>query len=315
MSKKQQRMETMNNAGIDTGKYFSFKLTEGLKPGASITLVIGDDGMPIMMNRTDSTCCDLIKEEIFANGYVKNTKLHRRWVMAHMFRMLNYKHWRGNESGYDAALRYWHGYDYQFKVIGDELKALSKLEVSDRECFEERVSFFDKEVVIATYVDYVDKLHNYIDGLKVKKCKGIPYKTIKGKDVFVANLNAKIYGKFRLHIRRMRDADNYAMMHKFHMDFMRDYICLPYDTKKCYEWKDSFKGSGAYYTLKNMIMYHNCKIVHPVTERFLSREESLMYLNEMRIKYKGEGWRMFALMKKVIRDNEFDFNKRMKEIN
>jgi hypothetical protein len=30
--------------------------------------------------------------------------------------------------------------------------------------------------------------------------------------------------------------------------------------------------------------------------------------------YKGEGWRMFALMKKVIADNNFDFNKRMNEI-
>ena len=30
--------------------------------------------------------------------------------------------------------------------------------------------------------------------------------------------------------------------------------------------------------------------------------------------YKGEGWRMFALMKKVIDDNNFDFNKRMAEL-
>jgi hypothetical protein len=30
--------------------------------------------------------------------------------------------------------------------------------------------------------------------------------------------------------------------------------------------------------------------------------------------YKGDGWRMFALMKKVIEDNNFDFHKRMIEL-
>jgi hypothetical protein len=30
--------------------------------------------------------------------------------------------------------------------------------------------------------------------------------------------------------------------------------------------------------------------------------------------YQGEGWRMFALMNKVIADNNFDFKARMAEI-
>jgi hypothetical protein len=38
------------------------------------------------------------------------------------------------------------------------------------------------------------------------------------------------------------------------------------------------------------------------------------YLNGKLYEYKGEGWRMFALMKKVIKDNNFDFKKRMEEI-
>ena len=37
-------------------------------------------------------------------------------------------------------------------------------------------------------------------------------------------------------------------------------------------------------------------------------------LNKRLDEYKGEGWRMFALMKKVIADNNFDFKKRMSEI-
>lgn len=314
MNGKEKRMKTMSNAGINTGKYFSFKLTEGLKPGASITLVIGEDGMPVMMNSTESTACNLVKEEIFANGYVKNTKLHRRYVMAHMFRMLNFVSYDGYEKGYDAAMRHWHGFDYQFKVLEDEIKALAKLESSDRECFLERESFFNKDVVIKTCNDYILKLQNYIDGLKTKKCKGVPYKTIKGRDIFVVDLTKKIYTPLCLHVMRMRNAKNYAELAIRFKAFKRSYISLPYKTPKCYEWKEAFKGAGAYYTLKNLIMYHNCYIYDEDGIKLYDRDLSLKMLNERKTMYKGEGWRMFALMKKVIEDNNFDFNKRMKEI-
>jgi hypothetical protein len=42
--------------------------------------------------------------------------------------------------------------------------------------------------------------------------------------------------------------------------------------------------------------------------------EAVKVLNERLYEYRGEGWRMFALMKKVIADNNFDFGKRMSEI-
>lgn len=314
MNNKEKRMKTMSNAGINTGKYFSFKLTEGLRPGASITLVIGEDGTPVMMDNTKSTACDLVKEEIFANGYVKNTKLHRRWVMAHMFRMLNFTSDNGYEKGYDAAMRYWHGYDYQFKVLADEIKALAKLEASDYECFIERSSFFNKDVVIDTCMDYMEKLKEYIDGLKIRHCKGVPYKRIKGKDVFVEDIAKKIYRPMRLQILKMKHAKTYLELQRHFRSFMVGYVDLPYKTPKCKVWKDAFKGAGAFYTLKNMIMYHNCHILCPTTGVFMSTKASLEWIQAKRNEYRGEGWRMFGLMKKVIKDNNFDFDKRMKEI-
>ena len=312
MSRREMRIEALNNAGINTGKYFSFKLTEGLKPGASITLIIGDDGFPVMMNTENSTAIDLVKEDIFSNGYIKNTRLHRRWVMAHMFRMLNFHN--GHESGYDAAMRYWHGFDYQFKVLVDEVKTLANLENCDKECFVERSSFFNKDVVCITCLDYIEKLQKYIDSLKVKKCKGIPYKNIKGKNVFVEDLNSKIFTPMKFRVARMREAKNYEDLLAHLRLFMRDYISLPYDTPKCKVWKDAFKGAGAFYTLKNMIMYHDCFVMNPTIGEMMSRDDSLRHIQTMRIGYAGEGWRMFALMKKVIADNNFDFYKKMKEI-
>jgi hypothetical protein len=47
----------------------------------------------------------------------------------------------------------------------------------------------------------------------------------------------------------------------------------------------------------------------------LSGVDAVKHLNKKLDEYKGEGWRMFALMNKVIEDNNFDFNKRMAELN
>lgn len=101
-------------------------------------------------------------------------------------------------------------------------------------------------------------------------------------------------------------------MYKLLNDFMRGIIKLPYDTPKSQVWIDAFKGEGAYYTLKNLVMYHNCSIVDGA--RGMDRTLAMTYLNKKLDEYKGEGWRMFALMKKVIKDNNFDFNKRMNEL-
>ena len=51
MMNKNERMAKLNNAGINTGKYFSIDLPEGIKPGATISLVINEDGLPVVVNK------------------------------------------------------------------------------------------------------------------------------------------------------------------------------------------------------------------------------------------------------------------------
>ena len=41
---------------------------------------------------------------------------------------------------------------------------------------------------------------------------------------------------------------------------------------------------------------------------------AVKYINRKLDMYQGEGWRMFALMKKVIKDNNFDFNRAMRRV-
>jgi len=317
MMNKNERMEKLNEAGINTGKYFNIDLPNGLKPGATISLVINENGEPMVVadsydvNTVMSD--DHIAKQIIADGYVRNTKLHRRFVMAQMFQMLNYKSYDGKKSGYNDYLKHYYGYDYTIRMMIEEVYVLNKLEARDRESFEERSHFFTKDVVIAVLEDYMDKLKKHIETLPDHKCKGIPYKKIKGTNIFNADIKKRIYDPLTQIINWIRYSKNYAEMYRYLHRFTKRMIKLPYETPKSKVWIDAFKGAGAYYTLKNLIMYHNCVIKIGKFEIYWGTN-AMRHLKCKLDEYKGEGWRMFALMKKVIADNNFNFQARMAEI-
>ena len=300
MMNKNERMEKLNAMGINTGKYF----TVALDNGTQVHLIIDENGNP---KKVDDVICNQIIED----GYVRNTKLHRRFVMAQMFFALNYVSWDRKREGYNEWLKNF-GIKYQFEMMLEEVRVLDKLEKRDWETFKERSNFFTKEVVVKTMADYIDKLKAHINSNKTYKCKGVPYKKVKGKDIFVEDLDKKIYAPMRNDIYKVQIARNYNEIYKAVKNFMTKMITIPYATTKCKEWVDAYKGEGAFYTLKNLVMFHNCGI--KVGYNMVYGIEAVNVLNERLYEYKGEGWRMFALMKKVIADNNFDFNKRMNEI-
>ena len=300
MMNKNERMEKLNAMGINTGKYF----TVALDNGTQVHLIIDENGNP---KKVDDVICNQIIED----GYVRNTKLHRRFVMAQMFQALNYVSWNKRESGYNAWLKRF-GIKYQFEMMLEEIRVLSKLEERDWETFKERSNFFTKEVVVKTMADYIEKLKAHINSNKTYKCKGIPYKKVKSKDIFVEDLDKKIYALMRKDIYQVQIARNHNEIYKALKNFMSKMVTIPYSTTKCKEWVDAFKGEGAYYTLKNLVMFHKCGI--EINGTMVYGIEAVNVLDKKLYEYKGEGWRMFALMKKVIADNNFDWDKRIKEI-
>ena len=310
MLTKKERMEMLNKAGHNTNKYFTLNVNESIPAGAKIHIVVDKDGnyVPEIINENDN-----IFNMIIEDGYVRNTKLHRRFVMAQMFHMLNYASWDGHYKGYNDCLKRTYGYEYTLQMMTEEVRVLSKLEVRDAESFNERKHFFNKEVVIAVMEDYLEKLEKYIDAMPNRNCKGIPYKRIKGKDIFNADLDKKIYTPIRNEIYKLKYAKNYAEIYGILGRFMKNHIKLSFETPKSKVWIDAYKGAGAYYTLKNLVMFHDCVIKVDKFE-FLNGVSAVAFLNRRLDEYQDEGWRMFALMKKVITDNNFDFKARMEEI-
>jgi hypothetical protein len=321
---RENRMEALKAANIETGKYFSVTLPEGLKPGSTINVTISEDGSPIIVSpekKRINSEEESFLSQIYEDGYVRNTRLHRRWVMAQMFRMLNYKSYYTGKSGYDAYLNDHYGYQYQFEMMLEEIRVLAELQDRDPEVFAERSRFFIPDVVSATCNDYINKLEIYVNKLPVHKCKGIPYKKVFGRNIFVEDLNRYVYysqiinladvERVVISIRKLKFSykDLYKALRKFCANMYR----LPNETPKCKEWKDAFKGEGSYYTLMNLIKFHGCR-VPGVKGNMLSMKDSLADVENAVDQYRGLYYKLFAYMKYVIKANDFDFNKRMKEL-
>ena len=310
MTNKNERMSKLSNAGIEIGKYFTLEVPEGLDAGTKIHIVFDESGVPQFAANNEN---DPILSSIIEDGYVRNTKLFRRFVCAQMFHHLNYVSYDRKYKGYNDCINKHYRYQYTFDMMLEELKVLSKLEERDAETFNERSHFFTKDVVVSTMEDYVDKLKAYIDTLPSKNCKGVPYKRIKGTNIFNVDIDKKIYAPLEILIRKMKWANNYKSMHSVLLVFMSRMIKLPYDTPKAKAWFDAYKGEGAYYTLKNLVMYHNCFMVDKAGYKYTGRDAMLL-LNNRLDEYKGEGWRMFALMKKVIEDNNINTKTHIAEV-
>ena len=300
MLNKNERMNKLNAMGINTGKYFTVNLDNGTK----VTLIIDENGNPTKVD-------DVIANGIIEDGYVRNTKLHRRFVMAQMFQGLNYVSWDKSRSGYNEWLKNF-GIKYEFDMMLEEIRVLGKLEERDRDTFVERAHFFTKDVIAKTMEDYVAELMKHVDSLPSKNCKGVPYKRIKGNNIFVVDLDKKVYAPLRSDIHRIKYASSYNELYRIVKSFMKKMIPVSYKTSKSKAWIDAYKGEGAFYTLKNLVMFHDCGI--EVNGHMVYGAAAVSVLNKRLNEYKGEGWRMFALMKKVIEDNNFDFAKRMVEI-
>lgn len=314
MLNRNERMAKLHEAGIQTNKYFTLNINESIPAGAKIHIVVDKDGnyVPEIVKETNN---DPIYNEIIESGYVRNTKLHRRWVMAQMFQMLNYVSYDGKYSGYNDCLKRMYGYEYTLTMMTEEVRVLSKLAEKDNESFAERSHFFTKEVIIAVLEDYIVKLKEYVEALPDRNCKGIPYKRVKGVNIFNADLDKKLYAVVRSHIFRIKYAKNYREIYRALEVFMRNHVKLPFETAKSKEWIDAYKGEGAFYTLKNLIMFHGCVIMNGYQNcEVLTQKASMHELNRKLDEYKGEGWRMFALMKKVIEDNGINTKTHIAEV-
>lgn len=279
MNKKlSERLAVLEEMGFDTSKY---------------NVVINGNQIEISG----------VAHAVVEDKQVDNKKLFRRWITAQTFRMMyepSYRYQAGRgyvqEYGWDNYLRNKYDYKYQFDMMLEEFRVLNKLSVKDKEEFEERSNFFNKDVAASTCAHYIKQFKKYArNNMNDGKVKLAQYGVCdKSKVNDIVDTLERI-------INDIKSSEDYAELYANLKRFMKKMNKVPANTSKCPTWKDAFKGSGAYYSLKNMVLFHNCLL-----RECANKQESMDKLTECLDVYRGECWRFHAMLKDTIELNNFD---------
>ncbi len=297
-----KRGDALKAAGIDTSKYFSIELPTG----GSQMMRINDDGVPVAVAADDP-----IMAAIVSGGTVPNRSLFRRWVMSQVFRGLSEKAYRGNPIGFTRWMKS-HGYDYTWKMLIDELHTQTKLYGRDKENFAARNRWFNKSVVVAMAEDYVRQLRKDATGRPQHKCKGVPYVTVGCRHYFVTDIERKLIRPLLDLIAAIECAKTPKELEIAARRFWDAAPTSDWKYEQCKEWKDAYKGAGAYFTMQNLLRFHGCRF--PKNNDFYERGKSgLDMLEAAADHYFDEGWRLFGLMKQMIAENHIDIEAKRRE--
>lgn len=309
---RENRMEALRKANVDTNNFFNLNMN--IPVGANVQIMI--DGIPYTINSSG----DAIIKQIMDEGYVYNYKTDGRFVAAQTFKMLTEKsyNWKTKqyETGWDAYLRNKYPYMYQFTMMVEEIHRLAKMEKDNDPDFALLNNFFTKEVVVETCEQYIRQLKKFVKNQKTRKCKGKPYiKLNRYGSVFVSELNVRVYNKLNNALSFINMSSDYTRLESALRNFMGIMPKLPAETPKCSQWKDAFKGLGAFKTLNNIIKHHGVTVENYETGERLDRDGSILYVESLIDTYKGQYWKFHELLKAAIELNNFDLKKSIAEQN
>lgn len=293
--KAREKIEALRKAGLNVDNLFSMTSMSG-----EDQLVRATDGVVSVVPDDDPIFNDILNGET-----INSPQLYRRWVMAQVFRMLA----TGN---FVKALQQ-KGYQYQWKMVIEELRIQDKLYRNNDDNYGVRVAFFNRDVVHNMAQDYIKQLSATIRRLPRKKCKGEKYIRLGGQNYFEKDIQKKIIDKLLdVSFKIMTAAtpnELYALTSIFYQLAKKFYV--RYEMPMSASFKDAYKGAGAYYTMQNLILFHDCRFSEG--GYVASKEESMDDLYAKHIEYGGEGWRLFGVMKDLIKRNGIDIKKKIAE--
>lgn len=294
------RIAALKAAGVDVSNYF---------PMGEEMVVKVVDGVPVQV--TDD---DPVFASIAGGGHIRNYTLYRRWVMSQMFHMLDRME-RQNVS-FNTLLQD-KGYHYQWRMLEKELLDQYKmLKHKDKVCYEQRALWFNGSVASYMAFDYVKKLRSYVEKLLrngTHTCKGKPYVRLSSENIFVSDLESKLYSPLRDLALAMRGANGerlYRLVVKFNKLMKR----LPADTKQSVAFINAYKGSGAYFTMRNMVLFHGARFKQgPHSTMYTTK--SLEHIESKAAEYAraDEGWRLLGVLKQLIADSDMSVSAKIDE--
>lgn len=307
MSKAEMRIATLKAKGIDTSCYCTLGTDQVVK-------IENGKAIPVEM-------MDEVEKKMVEGGYINHYTLFRRWVMSQMFRMLRKQ--VDQRTSFTQLIQN-HGYEYSWRVVERELNAQAKMyKNGDSENYVARNRWFNNDIVADMMESYISRLQDHVEnklmyrknaqGHDVYKhtCKGNPYVRIGGKNVFVSDLEKKVFSPLRRLVREVSSTPDVAKAHAAIVKFNRLRKKMQSDTKMDQFFISAYKGSGAYFTCKNLILFHGATFRDG--GKFLGQKKSLRYLEEKAQEYRTEGWGMMGVLKQLISDSGISISAKIDE--
>lgn len=297
-----KRAEALNAAGIGTKKYFAMNALDG----SECLMTYDDNGRPVPVNEDDP-----IIRQIIGGGTVPNRNLFRRWVMSQVFHGLMHES-RYSGDGFAGWLKM-HGYEYTWKMLVEELRVQARLyKNGDMENFNARSRWFDKALALGMANDHIEQMRKDANDRPWHKCKGVPYIKYDRVNYFVSDIEKKLIAPMQYYVLKIAAAKNPQQLYETTKQFCNHaHLNVAGGFKQNSEWKDAYKGMGAYATMQNLLRFHGCTF--PKDNDFYKRGLSgLQMLEDAAKTYAdGEGWRLFGLMKQMLEENNIDIKAKM----
>lgn len=301
MRRVENRMNTMSANGIDTGKYFSLKLSTDMLDGKKI--VLSSKGNDIYIEQ--------IMNEIESGGYIANDHMFRKWICAQMLRNLR-KIERGHYNSYDDMMKTAFNLKRIIRVMTNEVNAIANMQRDgDTLAANERAEFWSQHMIMMTYNYLIIDLGNAINNAKehIQNRNELPFK----QKVYIKIGTANIY--------KAEAVDDYKRLMNMTNELEEcngDYKAMLFimgrlngillksaynrvEFKVPVPFRNAYKGAGAYYTLQNLVLFHNCEVTNYETAEVLKGTEAWDYVKANYLC--GEAYKIFALMKRVIETN------------
>lgn len=292
------KIEALRAAGINTSNLFAIQNTNGqfqVGCNESGQCVILDDNNPIF-------------NAILKNGTIPDRRLFRRWIMGQVFHMLTDTDYNGKVFGFTKVLSN-KGYKYQWNMVIEELRVQVKLYETDQENYLERNRWFNRSIAVKMAKDYIEMIKDMAEKAKIRKCKGVPYVKLHKYNVFIKDLEEKVYKPLNKALSSIRNSKTPKSLHRAVENFYKfiSEICLTNDMKQSKDFQDAYKGAGAFYTLKNLILFHGCVFSG------MNEKKSISNLNKMTADAEMEGYKLFGVMKEFLKDNNIDIAQKQAE--
>ena len=331
-SKAAKRIEQMAAKGIDVSQFFAMVDFNGQETQVGVII---DNQVRVLPDDDD------IVKVIISGGTLRTSHLFKQHVLAKMFKMLlGYKSWVNgyplNRDGYYDMDGYFTqnlhrmGYDYQWKMLHEELwRQVRMASNSDWDSLREDNYWYNKRLANEMFYDYMVQFNEMVSQMKVRRCRGLKYITLRGAERILAGCKSSSYGylycsEIELLRDKLRNLGNdiktattltqiYIAVKRFHENYVpleqtrKAYGYRPFYPTQCKEWVDAYKGYGAYFSMKNLIMFHGCVL------RGLNKQESLDTLDALVFEENVKGYYLLGALKDMLRYNDFDIEAKQNE--